>query len=290
MYNGRQVIDPDSLVEMDSREIEVPYGGKDGAGQPVQKYRDVIKSVTAMTDRRMAYLVLAVEDQTKVNYAMPVRNMLYDAMQYAKQVEKAASSHRKSGDYKDADSEEFLSGFMRDDRLLPVATLVIYFGPGEWDGPMSIHEMFGELDEEMLSMVQDYRINVLAPAAIEDGDFGKFKTTLREVLEFIKYSRDADRLDELVENDEDFRQLGRDEVNLLKACVNVNLDVKEREEVLDVCKAWEDMQERAANKATNATYARTVRNLKETMNLSSEEAMDAIRVPEQQREEVRSLL
>ncbi len=286
MYNGRQVIDPDSLVEMDSREIEVPYGGKNGTRQPVQRYRDVVKSVTAMTDRRMAYLVLAVEDQTKVHYAMPVRNMLYDAMQYAKQVEQAISSHRKSGDYKDASREEFLSGFMKDDKLLPVATLVIYFGPGEWDGPMSIHEMCGELDDEMLSAVQDYKINLIAPAAIEDGDFGKFKTTLKEVLEFIKYSRDADKLDELVESDEDFRQLGRDEVDLLNACVNAKLDVNESEEVLDVCKAIEDLQERAAN----ATYVRNVRNLMETMDWSSERAMDALRVPEQKRVDLRPML
>lgn len=54
VYGGRKVIDPDSLVELDTREIDVPYGGADGAGQPVQKTRDVIKSITARTDSRVA--------------------------------------------------------------------------------------------------------------------------------------------------------------------------------------------------------------------------------------------
>ncbi|MCD8300167.1 MAG: hypothetical protein LUC41_03215 [Clostridiales bacterium] len=38
---------------------------------------------------------------------------------------------------------------MKNDKLLPVVTLVIYFGSKEWDEPMSVHEMFGELDESM---------------------------------------------------------------------------------------------------------------------------------------------
>ncbi len=89
VYGGRQMIDPDSLVELDTREIEVPYGGTIGAKQPIQRTRDVIKSVTAMRDQRAAYLVLVIENQSNVHYAMPVKNLLYDALQYAKQVEDA---------------------------------------------------------------------------------------------------------------------------------------------------------------------------------------------------------
>ena len=54
---------------------------------------------------------------------MLVKNMVYDALQYAKQVSIAAASHKRSGDYKGADGDEYLSGFMKQDRLLPVVTL-----------------------------------------------------------------------------------------------------------------------------------------------------------------------
>ena len=50
IYNGEQVIDPDSLEELDTHEVDVPYGGMDGARQPVQKIRDAIKPLIAMTD------------------------------------------------------------------------------------------------------------------------------------------------------------------------------------------------------------------------------------------------
>lgn len=89
------------------------------------------------------------------HYAMPVKNMVYDALQYAKQVEEAIDSHRLSGDYKYVGSDEYLSGFMKEDHLLPVVTLAVYFDSKEWDGPLSIHEMFSGQDKR----VQETRKN-----------------------------------------------------------------------------------------------------------------------------------
>jgi len=57
IYKGCQVILPDRLVELDTTEIVIPYGGGQ-ASVPVQKYRDVSKMLTAMTDGRAAYCIL----------------------------------------------------------------------------------------------------------------------------------------------------------------------------------------------------------------------------------------
>ena len=78
-------------------------------------------------------LVLGIENQSNVHYAMPVRNMLYDAMQYEKQVRQLAAAHRKKHDA--ATSDEYLSGMSREDKITPVITLVINFGSKRWDGP-----------------------------------------------------------------------------------------------------------------------------------------------------------
>ncbi len=245
LYNGEKVIRPDSLEELDTREIEVPYGGEQGAEQPVQRTRDVMKSVVAMTDRRAAYLVLAVENQSSVGYAMPVRDMVYDALQYAEQVEKAAASHRKSGDYKGVSRDEFLSKFLKEDRLIPVITLVIYWSSKKWDGPMSLHEMFVNPEDPLLVCVPDYTINLIEPASILEDDFDKFETTLKEVLAFIKYSGDVDKLREIVEGDPAFHHMGREETDVLNACVNANLTIKYDEEVVDVCEAMQVLEQRA---------------------------------------------
>lgn len=283
VYGGEQVINPESLEELDTREIDVPYGGEKGAKQPVQKTRDVIKSVIAMMDKRTAYLLLAIENQSNIHYAMPVKNMVYDALQYAKQVEEAAASHKLSGDYKGVDRDEYLSGFMKADHLLPVVTLVIYFDSKEWDGPLSIHEMFTGQDARVLAFVPDYKINLIAPAAIEDSEFEKFQTTLKEVLSFIKYSGNADKLQEVIGVDEKFRHLGRNEVDVLNACVNANLTMKKGEEVLDVCQAIQTIADRAAEQKRMDTLLDNVKKLMEKMGWSAEQSMDVLSIPESDR-------
>lgn len=83
-----------------------------------------------MYDGNAIYLVLGIENQSKIHYAMVVKNMVYDSLHYAKQVMEATKSHKGeklSGD-------EFLSGFTKEDKLIPVITLVLYFGAEEWDG------------------------------------------------------------------------------------------------------------------------------------------------------------
>ena len=85
---------PEQLTERDSTKIALPYGA-DGAVVPVQKFRDVQKPYTAMTDGEMEYVLYGAENQAEIHYAMPVKNNLYDALEYAGQVEEAAKSHRR---------------------------------------------------------------------------------------------------------------------------------------------------------------------------------------------------
>ena len=176
---------------------------------------------------------------------------------------------------------------MKQDRLLPVVTLVVCFNAEEWDGPMSIHEMFGEQDARILALVPDYKINLVAPASIKDSDFGKFRTSLKEVLSFIKYSQDADRLGEVVEADEGFRHLGRTEVDVLNACVGANLEMEKGREVIDVCLALEEMKRRAveaeraaAEKNRISTLLKNIQNLMEKAGWSAEHSMDMLEVSE----------
>ncbi len=96
VYQGRQVIEPEQLKERDSTKIALPYGA-DGAVVPVQKFRDVQKLYAAMTDGKIEYVLYGVENQRRVHFAMPVRNGLYDMLDYAGQVEEAASRTKKKG-------------------------------------------------------------------------------------------------------------------------------------------------------------------------------------------------
>ncbi len=89
LNGGWQVIKPEQLKPLDTTSIVLPYG-EDNKSVPIQKYRDIMKMVTIMEDDEAAYLLLGIENQSEIHYAMLVRNMLYDAIQYVAQVEDAA--------------------------------------------------------------------------------------------------------------------------------------------------------------------------------------------------------
>ena len=212
-----------------------------------------------MEDGNAAYLLLGIEAQSGVHYAMAVRNMVYDALQYASQVEKAARSHRdaakKDGEH-DAGTvsrgkadvrvgaDEYLSGFHKGDRLLPVITLVLLFSPETWDAPMSIHEMLSVKDPKLLAFVPDYRINLIAPAQIEAGDMDRFKSSLREVLLYIRYSKDEEKLQELLATDPHFRALDRRAAVVINTVTNSKLVFDEKEGTVDMCQAIAEMREK----------------------------------------------
>ena len=287
IYGGQQRIMPKQLRELDAAETIVPYGADD-AGEPEQVYRDVMKSMVAMKDERAAYLLLGIESQGEVNYAMPVKNLVYDAINYARQVQKAASSHREAKDSTGHSKGEFLSGFYKEDRLIPVITLVILFSPDEWDGPTSLHEMLNIEDEHILSLLPDYQIHLITPYGLSKDELNKFHSSLREVLTFIKYSKDKGKMEEAVRDN--FKKLRKEEINVLNYCANVNLKLPPGEEEVDVCKAWEDMKQETAAKAEERTLLEALRNIIEGSHVTAEKAMEVLKVPEAKQAELAAKL
>lgn len=237
LYHGRQVIQPESLTEMDTTEIAVPYGdGK--AGVPAQKYRDVLKLM--MTDGNVAYCILGCEDQSAIHYAMPVKNMLYDSMQLSHQVTMAAKSHRQQKEHKPS-SYEFLSGFHKTDRLVPVVTLVIYWGPDRWDGPLSLKEMYAAADDVIMQYVPDYKVNLIAPEQMTDEEIKEFQTSLKEVMLYIKYSKDKNKLLEIAQEDPNFLSMDRQAAEVIHTVTNSKLKYPEGKGKISMCLAIEEM-------------------------------------------------
>ena len=97
-------------------------------------------------------------------------------------------------------SGAFLSGFRKGDRLIPVFTLTIHFGPEPWDGSLSLHDMMEVEDPEILEYVQDYRIHLIEPAGLSRTELEKFQSSFREVMGCIKYSEDEKALEEFMKD------------------------------------------------------------------------------------------
>ncbi len=230
LYHGRQIVIPERLVELDTTEIAVPYGA-DYASVPEQRYRDVAKLLMAMTDGYAAYCILAAENEGKIHYAAPVKNCLYDAIQLAHQVTAAAASHRKSKladknlSNKKLSGDEFLSGFWKEDRLLPVVTVVIYFGAEEWDGPLSLHEMYSDCSEEIRRYAMDYRVNLITPSGLSDSEIDEFQSNMREIMRYIKYSKDKKKLHSVIGTELRFKCVERDAAEIINAATGSNMKI-----------------------------------------------------------------
>ena len=238
IYDGEPVIRPEDLRPLDTTEIAIPYGND--ARAPEQKYRDVLKLVSIMRDDEAIYAVLGVENQTAVHYAMPVKDMLYDALNYARQVTEAKKSFRSPLKISD---DEFLSGFRKEDKLLPVITLVIYFGDSAWDGPMTLHDMLSAKNQRLLRFVPDYRINLIAPGMVPEEDLQKFTTDLRELLQFVRSSGDEAALARLLRDNDRFTRMNPDTAELINLLTDSKLTLNTKEGTVNMCKAIQQMRE-----------------------------------------------
>ncbi len=241
IFNGKKVIQPEQLQELDTTElVQLIAKGKNNKNESVQKYRDILKATVIMEDENADYLLLGIENQTEIHYAMPVRNMIYDALQYGNQVAAIAAQNVK--EKKAPTRAEFLSGFYKADKLRPVITLVLHFGADPWDGATSLHEMMYFPLEEMRTFIQDYKIHLIDPAALKPDELEKFSTSLREVLGCIKYSKDKEKLSSFIRNNTRMT-LEINAARVIQAITNITLDLSEEVEEVDMCKAIDDMMQ-----------------------------------------------
>lgn len=244
-FGGEEKLQPEKLRDMDTTSVVLPYGS-DGAALPEQKARDVLK-LAVKTDGKAAYCILGVENQTEVHTAMPIRNMLYDAMTLTEQVAATAKSHKAAHNHGN-DKAEFLSGFHRDDKVLPVITLVVYWGADDWDAPVTLREMYPEgVDESILKYATDYKMNLISPAKMTDQQLDVFRSDLKAVLKFIKHSKDKKELAALVNGNQDYKSLDRLAAQTISVCSGQDFNFPVGEERIDVCKAIDDMVTDARN-------------------------------------------
>ena len=103
--------------------------------------------------------------------------------------------------------------------------------------------MLNTQNEHILSMMQDYKIHLIEPANIPDEDFDKFRTDLGAVLQYIKYSNDRDKLDEIVHKESRFREMNPDSGKLINAVTGSRLKFEvDKEGKIDMCTAIDEMR------------------------------------------------
>lgn len=153
LYDGNPVIQEMELEERDTESSIVLQ--TESNSKTEQTTRDLFKVV--MTAENTQYVLLGIENQQNIHYAMALRDLEYCTYSYIKQYEKIKERYpRKKG----LCGNEFLSHMRKTDKLIPVITVVIYYGDEEWDGAKSLYGMM-DIPEEVKPFVNDYKMNLI---------------------------------------------------------------------------------------------------------------------------------
>ena len=88
---------------------------------------------------------------------MPIRVMNLDAYAYNKQWKNLREKYKN---YPGLTEDEYLSHMCREDRLLPVITVVIYYGEKPWDGAKDLHGVLN-IPEEIKPFVGNYPMHLV---------------------------------------------------------------------------------------------------------------------------------
>lgn len=172
------------IREMDTQAGHIREPGSRKQGSP--KLRDTLRLVRF----GKKHAVIGIECQESADYSMPL-HMYYAVAAYECQ---AAEIRRKARKNRKLRGAERLYRFPKSARLHPAVTLTLYCGAKDWDAPKSLHGMadFTGLPDGIQSMAPDYRMNLVHVRKLTDTSM--FRTDVRQVLDFIRFSGDRDAL------------------------------------------------------------------------------------------------
>lgn len=94
----------------------------------------------------------------------------------------------------------------------------------------------------MKGMVSNYKINLIEIRKWEDTS--AFQTDLRQVFDFIRYSKDRGKLKDLIENNPEYKQLNEQAYDVIKEYAHVTeLKVKAEGGKVNMCQALQEIIE-----------------------------------------------
>ncbi len=236
LFHGRQVVKPEELEPEEPQTVSL--GKRDKTGN----IKTIVDKARIWKGKKLH--ILAVENQNYVDYRMVLRNMLSESVGYQKQWKRKKRAHEEARDLKDGD--EYLSGMKKDEKFAPIITLVVYFGTdGGWDGPRCLHDLL-DIDDELKKYVSNYKLNLYD--CHEHDTFEEYRTGLRQVFETVRYVRDKEKLQEIMEeNRETYSRIDSETRDMLEVVTNIRIPEEYRvmetgKERYNMCNAFEQMR------------------------------------------------
>ena len=211
-FQGRQIIRAEDLRESSENYV---ITDKRLPGKTRQKDTEIIRDVKMVLGSGMVLQVLAVENQSYIDYAMPVRCMGYDAAEYRRQLKERKQERRLLMNSENrpknpaVSMDETLSGILSSDRLHPVYTLCLYSGTEPWDGPRKLSDMmaFDPQNKNLQSLFEEYHLHLFC--INEQYVFDAFRSDLKPLFQAINCRNNKKKMIELMK-DETYSHLNED--------------------------------------------------------------------------------
>lgn len=211
-FQGRQIIRAEDLREASENYV---ITDKRLPGKTRQKDTEIIRDVKMVLGSGMVLQVLAVENQSYIDYAMPVRCMGYNAAEYRRQLKERKQERRLLMNSENrpknpaVSMDETLSGILSSDRLHPVYTLCLYSGTEPWDGPRKLSDMmaFDPQNKNLQSLFEEYHLHLFC--INEQYVFDAFRSDLKPLFQAINCRNNKKKMIELMK-DETYSHLNED--------------------------------------------------------------------------------
>ncbi|MDD5998907.1 MAG: hypothetical protein PUC55_04335, partial [Lachnospiraceae bacterium] len=145
-------------------------------------------------------------------------------------------------------SAEFLSGIRKEDKLVPIVTIVVTFQPEAWDGPMSVHEMLDwrGIPDELRKRIPDYEMLLLQPFDYKEEKVSNPQSTFGVIMGLLKYASSMEDFQKYVdEHEEVLSNMPVRAAAVLNEFCTLDLTEQEleKDEVIDMCQAVREMKE-----------------------------------------------
>lgn len=247
-FQGKQVINAKDLTEGSNQYTEGFEEGQNGQTEYLQRVRDIKMNLQKGGTLR----ILALENQSLVDYMMPFRCLQYDMLEYKKQLDILRKKNGREKSF--STTAEWLCGIKKTDRISPVYTICLYHGEETWDGPRCLKDMmdFGKDTDEMSRFFSDYSMQLYC--VNEESDFSVFHTELKPLFMMLKFRHDKQGLWKLLQKNPVYQSLDAETAEVAAALLHAEDIWKKRERyqkdrngevTYDMCQALRELCEDA---------------------------------------------
>ena len=218
-----------------------------------------IEDYLSHTDRERDFIFLhnhpenrfyiACEGQADSDYAIPLREFMYDAMEYTDQLK--SKRHKVKID----ESTKY---------ILPVFHMVLYHGWNQWKSKHRLQEMMyiSEEVEEFIDQVTDYQSYIID---IHEQEPELFTTEWVDIFRLMRHSRKKEELKKYVdEHMDELKMLSKDTRMLLAVLLDQYEIMKDgKVEVKDMCEAWDGAMQMYAEEAAEKEREKVIKEERE---------------------------